>query len=257
MLQNVAISLGGLVFALAGLRRMYQGRAEWDAGERIADRETTAIRDIEPGPIEVKGSARPAEDATVHRSPFSETESLATRITVKEWHSDGRSDENWATVFEEETAERLLVDDGTGDVAVSLPDEGGLDLTWTETRVESDEDPPDAIRRYVENRSDIEIPDRHSVGALSVGERRRYLEGTLEPGEDVYVLGTARGADAGWDQRGYVIDEPTSDGDFVLSNKSEDALVKEGKQGGFVFLAFGGLLTLIGLGVLLYPWLLL
>ena len=76
----------------------------------------------------------------------------------------------------------------------------------------------------------------------------------LEPDEDVSVLGTAREIGAGWDTRDYVIDEPTADGDFVLSDKSEAQLVKEGKRGGLVFLAFGGLLTIVGIVLLVSPF---
>ncbi|WP_338041844.1 TFIIB-type zinc ribbon-containing protein [Haloferax sulfurifontis] len=101
----------------------------------------------------------------------------------------------------------------------------------------------------------LDLPDGVDIGPLSTGERRRYLEGTLEPGEDVYLLGTARETETGWDNRGYVIDEPTSDGDFILSDKSEATLIEEGRSSGLVFLAAGALMIVIGLASLLSPFL--
>jgi hypothetical protein len=59
-----------------------------------------------------------------------------------------------------------------------------------------------------------------------------------QPGEEVYVLGTARET-AGWDGQDHLIDEPTQSGDFVLSDKSEDTLVTEGRWGGGFMLVFG------------------
>ncbi|MDZ5811647.1 GIDE domain-containing protein [Halorubrum sp. AD140] len=255
MMQNVAVSLGGIVFVLAGFYRMYTGYTEWAEGGRIAERETTPIRDLESGAVEVKGTAHLVEDGTTRQSPFSETDAVATHIKVQEWRTGSEEESNWKTIFEEETAEPVLVDDGTGEVLVELPADGGLNLESTETKVESHEEPPDAIRRYVEMQPDLDVPKRRSVGALSIGEPRRYVEGVLEPSEEVYVLGNARESNAGWGERDFVIDEQTADGDFVLSNKSEETLAAEGKQGGFVFLVFGGLLTVLGLGALVYGWL--
>lgn len=147
-----------------------------------------------------------------------------------------------------------MVDDGTGEALVELPSAGGLHLEGDEIRVDSDDEPPAAVRRYVENETELEIPERRDFGSVSIGERRRYREGVLESGEELYVRGSAREA-TGWDRRGYVIDEPTESGEFVLSNTPEAELIAERTQGGLVFLAFGGLLTAVGAATSIYPWL--
>lgn len=250
MFESAGVSVFGLVFVVAGAVTMYRGRTERAEGGRIAETETTQLRDLAPGPVEVKGSASPAEDATALESPFSGAEALAVRVEVEE-----RQDGNWNTIFEDERAEPLLVDDGTGEVPVERPSAGGLDLEGTETEVGVDDEPPAAVRRYVENEPALEVPDRRSMGPVSVGERRRYTEGVLEPGDDVYVLGAARETAAGWDRRDHVIDEPTASGDFVLSNKPESELIAERTRGGFVLLAFGCLLAVVGSGIAILPWL--
>ncbi|MFC3958986.1 E3 ubiquitin ligase family protein [Halovivax cerinus] len=249
MFENAVVSVFGLVFVVAGAVTMYRGYGERAEGGVIAETETTPIRDLTPGPVEVKGTVRPDEDAATVESPISKTDALAARIEVEE-----RQDGSWNTIFTDEWAEALLVDDGTGEVPVDLPSADELDLRGTETEVGVDDEPPAAVRRYVEREPDLELPDRRSMGPVTVGERRRYTEGVLEPGDDGYVLGAARETAAGWDRADYAIDEPTGSGEFVLSNKPERELIEERTQGGFVSLAFGGLLTLVGAAVAILAW---
>lgn len=253
MVDSFVISLSSIVFVVLGLITLNKGRAERAESTRMEEIETTAIRDLEPGPVEVKGTVYGTDDATLQGSPIAGTDALAAHVEVKEMHSDGHGPGNWQTVFEDQTAEPLFVDDGTGEVLVRLPEDGGLSLEQSEWKVEAGDDPPEEVRRYVENEPALDLPDGVDVGPLSTGERRRYLEGTLEPGQEVYLLGTARETEAGWDGREYVIDEPTADGDFVLSDKSEAALIEEGRSSGLVFLAAGALMTVIGLASLLSP----
>lgn len=99
----------------------------------------------------------------------------------------------------------------------------------------------------------IDEADRRNYGPVALGERRKFSEGTIKPEEKVYVFGAAREA-ADWDGSKFVIDEPTADGDFILSNKSEGELIKEGKRGGLVFLVFGGILVLAGTMGMIVPW---
>ncbi|AGB14925.1 E3 Ubiquitin ligase [Halovivax ruber XH-70] len=249
MFENAVLSVFGLVFVVAGAITMYHGYGERAEGEVIAETETTAVRDLTPGPAEVKGTVRPAEDATATEAPISATEALAVSVEVEE-----QQDGSWNTIFTDEWAESLLVDDGTGEVPVDLSSAGELDLRGTETEVGVDDEPPAAVRRYVETESDLELPDRRSMGPVSVGERRRYTEGVLEPGDDGYVLGAVRETAAGWDRADYVIDEPTESGEFVLSNRPERELIDERTQSGLVSLAFGCFLALVGTAVAVVPW---
>lgn len=255
MVQEFTISLSSIVFVAVGIVIANKGRAERAESTRMEETETTEIRNLSPGVVEVKGSAHGTDDATPQASPFTGTDALAVHIEVQEWHSGGEGGGNWKTIFEEETAEPIYADDGTGEVLVALPDDGGLNLEQEEWKIQPGDDVPEAIREYVEQEPELSLPDGHDIGPLSTGERRRYREGVLTPGEDVYVLGTASETGAGWDTREYVIDEETSDGDFVLSDKSEAQLVQEGKRGGLVFLAFGALLIVVGIGALVLPFL--
>jgi|AntRauMinimDraft_4_1070384.scaffolds.fasta_scaffold01634_3 hypothetical protein len=255
MVGSVVISLSSLVFVVMGILTLNKGRTERAESTRMEETRTTPIRDLEPGPVEIKGTVHGTDDATLQKSPITGTDALAVHVEVKELHSDGNGPGNWRTIFEDQTAEPMFIDDGTSEGLVDLPEDGGLNLEQSEWKVEAGDDPPEEIQRYVENEPALDLPNGVDVGPLSTGERRRYLEGTLKPDEDVYLLGTARETEAGWDNREYVIDEPTSDGDFILSDKSEATLIEEGQSSGLVFLAAGALMVVIGLASLLSPFL--
>jgi hypothetical protein len=149
----------------------------------------------------------------------------------------------------------MVVDDGSGEVRVELPEDGELNVEQMRTKVGSGDDPPEPIRRYIERAEGIDEASQIDIGPVSVGDRRRYSEGLVEPGEDIYVLGRAREEQAGWGDRAVVVDEPTAAGDFILSDKSEEELVKEGKHGGLVSLGFGAAFFLVGASVMVVPWL--
>jgi hypothetical protein len=57
-------------FVLVGLDTMERGRQHRIRSGRIVDTETTRIRDVRPGTVEVNGRARPAEESAVFGSPI-------------------------------------------------------------------------------------------------------------------------------------------------------------------------------------------
>jgi len=232
MVQGLLFKLGwsvfSLVFVAIGLFVVNGGRKRRARSKRIESTETTPVRDLGPGTVELKGTARPAEGATPKESPITCADALAFHVEVEKYQSSSEGGGSWRTIHEEEESVPILLSDGTGEVRVELPDDGGLNPELTRKRVGGGEEPPEPIRRYVENEAAVDEATRHDLGLLSVGERRRYSEGVIEPGEDVYVLGRAREEEAGWGEQAYVIDEPTAAGDFVLSDKREEELIEAG-----------------------------
>lgn len=249
------ISAFSAVFVVVGAYQLNRGRIERAKSARIARTETTDIRDLQPGPVEVKGVAQPTEDERTVTSPISRQSALATTVEVEEWESNGQGGGSWETKHEERHAVPMLVDDGTGTVRVDLPVDGELNVEKTQTEVGSGDEPPAEITRYIESEAEIDEASRRSIGPLSIGDRRRYSEGRIESGEELYVLGRVREERGGWGEREYVIDEPTASGDFILSDKSEAELVREGKRSGLVTIGIGAIITLVGLFGMLVPWL--
>jgi hypothetical protein len=247
----------GLLTLGIGLYLVRTGQRQRRKKAKIASTETTQIRNLGPGTVEVKGAAHPTDDGSVLRSPIARADALATYVSVERYSSGGGGETggggSWKTIYEDTQSVPMLVDDGTGEIRVELPEDGALNVERDRTRVGGGDEPPERIRRFVEREEAVDEATRHDLGLLSTGERRRYSEGMIEPGEDVYVLGRATET-AGWDGQGYVIDEPTASGEFVLSDKSEEQLVREAKWSGALLLAIGviaagvgGVITLAGL----------
>jgi len=255
MIEKIAFSGFSMVFVVVGLLLVNQGRKQRARSQRIAETETTPVRQLEPGTVEIKGVAKPADEGGTLESPISKGAALATYVEVEEYESSGESGGSWKTKHEDQTAVPMIVDDGTGEVRVEIPPDGALNVETIQTKVGPGDEPSEPIKRYLEAEDAIGEASGGSLGPLNYGDQRRYSEGMIEPGEEVYVLGQAREEQAGWGEREYVIDEPTAAGDFVLSDKSESQLVTEGKRGGLVYLGFGGLFALVGSVFVVVPWL--
>jgi len=245
----------GLVSVVVGLYMVNQGRKRRARSIRIAKTETTHVRDLQQGTVEVKGTARPADDADPMESPITAADSLTTHVEIEKYQSSNQGGGSWKTIHEEQRSIPFLVDDGTGKVRVEPPSDGTANVEQIQTTVGGGEEPPEPIRRFVEQEAEVEAAARFDLGLLSVGERRRYSEGVIEPGEEVYVLGRAREKQAGWGDRAYVIDEPTETGDFILSDKSEEDLIQEGRWSSALMFGFGGLCAVVGVAFAALPWL--
>lgn len=236
-----------LIFVVVGLVTANKGRNMRGRGNVIEETETTEARNLRPGKAEVKGTARRTEGGSTTESPISRKEALATKVKVEEYQSNSNGGGSWNTVYERNDSVPFVVEDGTGEVRVDPTNsETHLNLELWRERVGGGEEPPDSVRRFLEREEEVDAAGNYSLGSLDFGQRRRYSEGAVEPGDDVYVLGRASEEDAGWGEREHVIDEPTESGEFVVSDKSEERLVKEGKWQGLLLLVFGGIFALMG-----------
>lgn len=176
-----------LVAAIGG----YGLNALWRA-YLIYTREPDDVRDATSGGrIELEGTARPTSGTL--DGPFTGKECLVCDYEVKEYRSSGKSS-SWQTVQEDTIAVPFLVDDGTGTVLVE-PVAVRTNLS-REKRIQIDggETPPARIRRFIEGNPDVDSENTSldlKVIELDTGNKRRYVERRLDPGEPVHVLGHA------------------------------------------------------------------
>lgn len=255
MIFKVVWSGFSAIFVLAGLFIANKGRKARNRSKLIEETETTKIRELTPGKAEVKGNASPTEGGSTVRSAIYRNEGLATKVKVEEYHSNSNGGGSWKTIHEESDVVPFVVDDGTGEVRIDpQQSERTVNVELNRERVRGGEEPPEEIQQFIEREKEVDSATS-SLGPIDFGQRRRYSEGVIEPGESVYVLGRAREEDAGWGERGYVIDEPTATGEFILSDKSEEQLVKEGKWGGTLILVFGAVFAFFGAVFAVFPWL--
>lgn len=241
----------GLVAVAVGVGALYHAVKVYRRTKRMSDTETTAVRDVEPGVVELKGTARPAEDEGTVSGPISGKDAVASSVTVERYSSGGKHS-SWKTIHEQETVRPFVLDDGTGEVRVDPPDAAKVSLDEYRWVIDGDETEPDEVRRFVESADGVDAAEKAGDSLLGSGERRRYEEGVIEPGEDVYVFGQAVESDAGWGSEAYEVTGGSEVGTFVLSDKSEEELTSGGVVGAVVLALFGAFVLFVGGPFLLF-----
>jgi hypothetical protein len=239
--------LFALVFLGVGGFLLYAGGQELRTVHHILKNDPVPVRDLHGhrGPVEIEGTAAVYEESGTVTAPFSGTECLGYTYEVEERRSSGKHS-NWHTLEEGTHGVDFLVEDGTGQVHV---EPGGADFRLEEhtKRVSPGDELPPRIERFVESTDDVEKQDGSidlGVTELSVGNKQRFTERRLDPGESVYVYGAAR-PDTNTEWGSTLVDAVVGDGDdvpaFVVSDTDErGTALRFGKRG----------LTLLCIGIL-------
>lgn len=226
--QTVALFIG-TAFVVAGTQTLVRGLPAFPRSATVLVRNP----DVDAGdvrrvssPVELTGTAEPLESAGTTTSPYTGTECLAYVFERHEKRRTsgsgaGRSRRTWVTVEEGAEGYPFLLVDETGEVPVTAQ-EATVTLDFTET-----------------------LSDHDS----------RMKEGTLEPGDEVYVYGHVRDGttdpDAPPDASVYV-GEPEGGGTFVVSDASETWTGLRFAAKAVVLTTLGGLL--VGIGLLALFW---
>lgn len=244
----------GVAFVLVGgwiARRGLRQRADRDRVEAV---ETTPVRALSEGRVQIEGTARPLDGRTLSR-PFAPGEdALVVDVEVEDAGESGRRGSRWDTVHRERESVPFLVVDDAGDaVVVEPPDGGEFVLEGVSHRTGLLRRTPAVVREYVERTPGLERAGVDLGVARLPGSDRRYTERTLRPGEDVYVLGEATAADDLWSaEHPYTVSgDPES---FVLGDRHEAGVVDELSTGARRHLAVGGFFVLLGLLLVVSSW---
>lgn len=285
---NLAALLGGLIsLAIAAVVGGY-GRRQQRRRALVAGTPTTEVRTLDgEGLVELKGEANAGE---TFRSPIRGDESVLSAWEIEEWDEGGET-EMWETRATGVYAEPFTLDDGTGEVRVEVGDHvvgdpsgfqisdvqlGPIDLDQrfssgvsvanvlcsferfpVEMSVPPDADPPERIAEFIQGESGVSPQTDSVTNLVDAGtkhDERRYYEGTIEPGQEIYLLGKAETtADAthplGPDD--VVITPPENEDDsLIVSDRTEEALVSELGRYRLAYAATA-VLGIIGVGLLL------
>ncbi|MFC6976241.1 GIDE domain-containing protein [Halomicroarcula sp. GCM10025709] len=152
------------------------------------------------GPVEIEGTAVTDDEYGTVRSPLTGTDCLAYTYEVQELRSSGKNS-NWETLDEGMGGVNFLVDDTTDRVRVD-PEGADIRLDSHSVTVPPGTELPESLARYVAASDAVDEQDRTLdlvVTELAVGNKQRFIERRLDPGEHVYVYGLARrGPAAEW-----------------------------------------------------------
>jgi len=248
---RLAFSILPAALALAGIGMAFLTYRSRRRAETIEATDRTPVEDLQPGSglAAVVGEARPLEDRLLTAHLLG-TEGVARVTTVQRRRDRGHDHEGhtsttsrWIDLYDDTKYVPFAVDDGTGEVAIEVPNPGRIALETETYVVEPDEDPPEPVRELIGRIDGLEP---------APGETRRYAQGVVEVGNRVSVLGEP------------VVDDGTSEtilaGDreadeFVVSDVSKGTLADAEAYGraGYVlgalfFLAGGVPLGVIWLG---------
>lgn len=286
MASFAAVFVGGALLVIAGVVGRY-GRRQHRRRSLVAGTPTTDVRAIDDeGRIELTGTV--VADETFD-SPIQDDESVLAAWEIEEWNESGTSD-MWETRATGVYTRAFALDDGTGEVRIEIDDRvagedsghtdiklGPVDLDRTissgvsvedvwcsfehfraETTVPPDADPPERIAQFVQGEAGISPQTGSITNLVDVGTKhgeRRYYEGTIEPGQEIYLLGTAEATSDATYPLGpddVVITPPAADedGSLIVSDRTEEELLSELGQYRWVY-AVAAILCVVGITLLL------
>ncbi len=192
-IQRLLTGMGGLPFWLiaaallgGGIFLLRQGAQAFWRLRTITDTPTACIQSAAQGYVELRGLARPHQGTLSAR--LTERPCLWYRFRIEERRRSGRSD-TWVTLEQGETDAPFLLDDGSGRCRVE-PAGARLHCRRRERWLGPNPDPGGDPGRN---------PHRHArVGGrlgdwmqipVGLGDRYRFTEERIEPGDPLYILG--------------------------------------------------------------------
>lgn len=268
---GLGIALLGGILATWGYRRH-------GYHELVSETPTSQVVEVdEPGTVELSGTVEPIEDEGTIDAPLSQRECLVAGWEVEEWDESGDGS-SWNDVAEGYRSVPFRLDDGSGHVRVDPGRDaaragllsGGLDLgdlahsitvddvtvdfrnIPVQHQVAPDEQNP-VVRRFESSVSAVHEQTGSITNLVDIGTahgERKYHEATIEPGDDVYLLGNVTPQDGRTADQVHVRPAdatvtPDGEAPFVLSTRSEDELLSATRVGlpafaiGLLFLGFG------------------
>lgn len=228
---------GGIYFFVKGLRQHRFLRL-------IENIPTSPVRSVAAGLVEVKGQAIPCGE--VLRAPFSGEACVYYQFEVKERRGYGRR-KHWVTVAKEQSHDRFLLHDETGEILVSPI---GADTDLNERVYSDSRGMPLAVEARLEG---IGL-----VGSHMMRNRTKIREASIRPGQEIYIMGTAallsHNKFSSGSSQSIIIRKGENEPFFLISDKSEKELhaaMRFWSKGG----VFGGAaMALAGIGILMHFW---
>lgn len=203
----------GIVSFIMGLKKLFLKRM-------IENIPTSKLRSVAIGLVEVYGSVVPIR---VMKSPFMNKDCVYYKYEIEEYQSDKHGG-HWSTIKRAETSMPFRLKDETDSVMVDCTG-ANVDIKM-DTRFESGigHDPPSQVLSFLKmNR----IAHDSFIG---FNKHMRYTEYFIEPGDKLYILGTAaenRGTIASARHTdNVVIQKGENEKMFYISDKSEKEILK-------------------------------
>lgn len=240
---GIAGFFGGIYYFVKGLSWLKQKRL-------IENTPTSKIRSLAMGLVEIYGEVLP-EKKNLLKSPFSQKDCVYCKYTIEEYRREGKNS-HWVTVKSAEKMAQFYLKDDTGTVLVDprgarleIPMDFEFNSGWGK-------DPPESVKQFLKNNK-MNFED-----FLGFNKTMRYREYIIEPGNNIYVMGTAGDnpfVDLGnlaENSAGIMIQKGTIDKTYYISDRQEKQILNslQWKVMGGVY--GGGALAVGCFAILLY-----
>jgi hypothetical protein len=206
------------IMLFVGISVFYWGFSKFRLKRLIEDTPTSKIRSIAMGFVEIYGKVLPVKgEGKTFRSPFAKKECVYYEYDIQEYHHSKNSS-GWRTIKSGKEMSSFFVQDETGYVMVD-PTNAQVDIVDNNAEAAIAKNSPAGIKQFV-NSQGIKIE------TFFGGSRQlRYVEYLIEPGNNLYVMGTA------------------GDNPFVPEGTEKqgfpDIMIQKGsKKGGFMIFMF-------------------
>jgi len=233
----------------AGIYFFFRGLLWLKEKRLIENVPTSKIRSLAMGLVEIYGKVLPAERGTM-RSPLSNKDCVYYRYRVEEMRGSGKN-RHWVTIKRGEEGVPFFLKDETGTVLVDpagarieIPVDNEFNSSWGK-------DPPEQVKKFLNSQG------LNFESFLGMNKTMRYREWFVEPGDKLYIMGTAEDnpyleeATAKNSVEDIMIGKGAHEKNFYISDSEEKEILKKLKWKVIGGVFGGGLLTVGCLAVIL------
>lgn len=250
------VLLAGLVVVVVGSVPLVRGARIWLGHQKN-------VGNVDDGAVHLAGEVNPTDEYDTLTSPLSGEETLLYTYEIEEYGDFGEG-EGWHPVAGGSDGVPFVLDDGTGTVTVNPAGSNLFLEARTSKHVDLREFPDPGDEPGESDSADLdELVTRHDARAgrihvgsvtLNEGSRYRLRERRIEPGDHLYVTGTA---ESDWDGPGslvYDTDDPGPFGSvlkqpFVVSDYAERSSARYLLKRGTAWAGVGVVAFLLALGL--------
>ena len=237
--------IGTIIFFIIGAVLFFHGFRQLSRKRLMENIPTSRIRSIALGLVEISGKAE-AIPGTVVPSPFTAKSCIYYFFRIEEYKRRGKSS-HWATIRKGEYRPEFYVRDDTGKILVN-PEAAEYNVPKDfEYNSGLLNDPPAKVKEFLKENG------LSHDGFLGLNKRMRYREYLIEPGQNVYVMGTAANDPVVSEENtsGLVMQKGTNEKFFYISDQSEKGVLSSLKWQAFGGITTGGMLCVVCLAYLL------
>ncbi len=174
-------AMGGF---FVGLFFFYKGFVWQKQKQVIENLPTSKIRSLAMGLVEVSGKAVLKPDGVKLKSPFTNKPCVYYKYMIEEYRKQGKNS-SWAVIGSGKDYSKFYLQDDTGKVLVN-PTGANIDIPHDNIFTSNiGKEPPLSVKNFI-NKQNI----RHESW-LGINKRMRYTEWFIEPGDNIYIIGTA------------------------------------------------------------------